>query len=74
MTEYLLLAIAAFLAGMLNTVAGGGTFLTFPVLVYTGGCRWWPPMRLAPSPCFRGISAGRQFFAGRSGHSTEVGC
>ena len=36
MTEYLLLAIAAFFAGMLNTVAGGGTFLTFPALVYTG--------------------------------------
>ncbi|MFC5035492.1 hypothetical protein [Tianweitania sediminis] len=30
MTEYLLLAVAAFFAGMLNTVAGGGTFLTFP--------------------------------------------
>ena len=27
---------AAFFAGMLNTVAGGGTFLTFPALVYTG--------------------------------------
>lgn len=36
MTEHLLLAVAAFLAGMLNTVAGGGTFLTFPALVYTG--------------------------------------
>lgn len=36
MTEYLILATAAFLAGMLNTVAGGGTFLTFPALVYTG--------------------------------------
>lgn len=35
MTEYLLLAVAAILAGMLNTVAGGGTFLTFPALVYT---------------------------------------
>jgi uncharacterized membrane protein YfcA len=34
--EYLFLAIAAFLAGILNTVAGGGTFLTFPALVYTG--------------------------------------
>jgi uncharacterized membrane protein YfcA len=36
MIEYLLLAVAAFFAGMLNTVAGGGTFLTFPALVYTG--------------------------------------
>ena len=36
MTDYLVLAAAAFFAGMLNTVAGGGTFLTFPALVYTG--------------------------------------
>jgi uncharacterized membrane protein YfcA len=36
MTEYLVLAAAAFFAGMLNTIAGGGTFLTFPALVYTG--------------------------------------
>ncbi|MBX3582876.1 MAG: sulfite exporter TauE/SafE family protein [Rhizobiaceae bacterium] len=36
MSEYIILAAAAFLAGMLNTVAGGGTFLTFPALVYTG--------------------------------------
>lgn len=36
MTDYLVLATAAFFAGILNTVAGGGTFLTFPALVYTG--------------------------------------
>jgi uncharacterized membrane protein YfcA len=36
MIEYLILAAAAFFAGMLNTVAGGGTFLTFPALVFTG--------------------------------------
>lgn len=36
MNEYLLLSGAAFLAGMLNTIAGGGTFLTFPALVYVG--------------------------------------
>lgn len=30
------LALAAFGAGLLNTVAGGGTFLTFPALVLTG--------------------------------------
>lgn len=36
MIEYLILAAAAFFAGVLNTVAGGGTFLTFPALVYTG--------------------------------------
>ncbi|SEB75461.1 hypothetical protein SAMN05216452_3046 [Nitratireductor aquibiodomus] len=36
MEEYLILAAAAFFAGTLNTVAGGGTFLTFPALVYAG--------------------------------------
>ena len=30
------LAVAAFLAGGLNAVAGGGSFLTFPALVFTG--------------------------------------
>nr|WP_280819011.1 sulfite exporter TauE/SafE family protein [Tianweitania sediminis] len=32
----MVLVAAAFFAGMLNTVAGGGTFLTFPALVYAG--------------------------------------
>jgi hypothetical protein len=32
----ILLLIAAFLAGALNSIAGGGSFLTFPALVYTG--------------------------------------
>lgn len=36
MAEYILLALAAFAAGMLNTVAGGGSFLTFPALVLVG--------------------------------------
>ena len=36
MIETLVLAAAAFGAGVLNTVAGGGTFLTFPALVYAG--------------------------------------
>ncbi len=31
-----ILAIAAFSAGVLNTIAGGGTFLTFPALVFVG--------------------------------------
>jgi hypothetical protein len=34
--DALLLIIAAFLGGMLNSVAGGGSFLTFPALVFTG--------------------------------------
>ena len=34
--DILVLIAAAFGAGILNTVAGGGTFLTFPALVFTG--------------------------------------
>ena len=34
--EFLVLISAAFGAGVLNTIAGGGTFLTFPALVFTG--------------------------------------
>jgi Predicted permeases len=36
MLDDLVLVCAAFLAGILNTIAGGGTFLTFPALVYAG--------------------------------------
>src|ERR1700759_4314328 len=32
----LLLFVAAFGAGIMNSVAGGGSFLTFPALVFTG--------------------------------------
>ena len=34
--EILLVLCAAFFAGVLNTIAGGGTFLTFPALVFVG--------------------------------------
>lgn len=34
--DMMVLIVAAFGAGVLNTVAGGGTFLTFPALVFTG--------------------------------------
>ena len=36
MAAYLLLIFTAFLAGIINSVAGGGSFLTFPALVFTG--------------------------------------
>ena len=35
MIELILLA-AAFLAGAMNAVAGGGSFLTLPALIYAG--------------------------------------
>ncbi|HET6145151.1 MAG TPA: sulfite exporter TauE/SafE family protein [Candidatus Acidoferrales bacterium] len=34
--SYLLLSIAALLAGVINSVAGGGMFIAFPALVFTG--------------------------------------
>ncbi len=33
---FTLLVLAAFLAGVINSVAGGGSFLTFPALVFAG--------------------------------------
>jgi uncharacterized membrane protein YfcA len=36
MASYLLLIFSAFAAGLINSVAGGGSFLTFPALVFTG--------------------------------------
>jgi uncharacterized protein len=35
-SDSVLLAVAGLLAGVMNAVAGGGTFLTFPALVFTG--------------------------------------
>ncbi|WP_299733863.1 sulfite exporter TauE/SafE family protein [uncultured Tateyamaria sp.] len=36
MLDATIIAVAAFLAGLLNAVAGGGSFLTFPALVFVG--------------------------------------
>ncbi len=36
MLEIFVLALAGFGAGVVNTIAGGGTFLTFPALVWAG--------------------------------------
>ena len=35
-SDTVILAVAGLLAGVMNAVAGGGTFLTFPALVFTG--------------------------------------
>ena len=66
--EYLVPAIAAFLAGILNSIAGGGTFLTFPALVYAG----IPPVAanatsaVAVFPGYLGAVAGFRRGAGRA--------
>ncbi len=44
-----LLAVAAFSAGVLNAIAGGGSFLTFPALVFAGV----PPISPSPHPTGR---------------------
>lgn len=55
-----LLGVAAFAAGALNAVAGGGSFLTFPALVFTGV----PPIvanatsAMAVSPGYLGSTLG----------------
>ena len=60
LAHLLLLAAAAFAAGVLNAIAGGGSFLTFPALVFTGV----PPITanatsaLAVSPGYLGSTLG----------------
>ncbi len=60
LTHAPLLAAAAFAAGALNAIAGGGSFLTFPALVFTGV----PPIvanatsALAVSPGYLGSTLG----------------
>jgi uncharacterized membrane protein YfcA len=34
--EYLILIVAAFMAGLMNAIAGGGSFFVFPALVFAG--------------------------------------
>ncbi len=59
-TTSLLLSSAAFAAGVLNAVAGGGSFLTLPALIFTG----MPPIManatsaLAVSPGYLGSALG----------------
>ena len=36
MTNFIVIAVAAFAAGIVNALAGGGTFLTFPALIAAG--------------------------------------
>ncbi|NZD56632.1 sulfite exporter TauE/SafE family protein [Sphaerotilus montanus] len=60
MSDWTLLVAAAFAAGVLNAIAGGGSFLTFPALVFTG----LPPIManatsaVAVSPGYLGSALG----------------
>lgn len=60
LSDWTLLVVAAFTAGALNAIAGGGSFLTFPALVFTG----LPPIianatsAVAVSPGYLGSTLG----------------
>ena len=34
--EYLILFLAGFLSGAINTIAGGGSLITLPILIFMG--------------------------------------
>lgn len=62
-TDLLILVAAAFSAGIVNTLAGGGTFLTFPALLLTG----MPPVTANATSCvavFPGYLGGALGFRG----------
>ncbi len=44
MLDLILLIIVGFIAGVINTLAGGGSLLTLPVLIFMGlppnYCKW----------------------------------
>lgn len=64
--DLIVLAVAAFGAGVLNTIAGGGTFLTFPALVFAG----IPPIA-ANATSTLAVFPG--YLAGAMGYRTELG-
>jgi uncharacterized membrane protein YfcA len=62
----LLLCASAFAAGALNSVAGGGTFLTFPALVYAG----LPPVAAAAVST---VAVLPGYLGGALGFRAEIG-
>lgn len=65
MFDIVLLLIAAFAAGVLNTIAGGGTFLTFPALVFVGV----PPVMANATATFVALPG---YLAGTAGFKDEM--
>lgn len=71
MLSTLLLIVAAFAAGVLNAVAGGGSFLTFPALVFAGV----PPVAANATSTVAvcpGALAGAYGYRNELGRLTEV--
>ena len=73
--SYLVLAIAAYTAGAMNAVAGGGSFLTLPALMLTGldarAANITTTMSLFPGQFAAGL-AGRKDVQGVGGMSFKV--
>lgn len=65
MIDFLILIIAAFAGGVLNTIAGGGTFLTFPALVFVGV----PPVMANATATFVALPG---YLAGVAGFRDEM--
>lgn len=65
MADIILLLVAAFAAGVLNTIAGGGTFLTFPALVFVGV----PPVVANATATFVALPG---YVAGTAGFAKEM--
>lgn len=66
MPDLLILIAAAFAAGVLNTLAGGGTFLTFPALVLTG----MPPVAANATSA---VAVLPGYAGGMAGYRRELG-
>jgi len=64
-SDILILVVAAFAGGILNTIAGGGTFLTFPALVFVGV----PPVMANATATFMALPG---YLAGAAGFSGEM--
>ncbi|MCK9516575.1 MAG: sulfite exporter TauE/SafE family protein [Ottowia sp.] len=62
---WIILALAAFGGGMLNAIAGGGTFLTFPALVWAGV----PPI---PANATSALSVCPGYFGSVAGFRQEL--
>ena len=65
MVEWGVSIVAAFLAGVLNTIAGGGTFLTFPALGFAG----LPPVAANATSA---VAVLPGYLSGKLGFSNEL--
>lgn len=65
MTATLVLITAAFLAGGMNSIAGGGSFLTFPALVYAG-------LPVVPANATSAVAVFPGYFGGALGFKNEI--